>query len=175
MKENKMNRVLLSVKVSSSIALAALLIFLTNNASNGGVVEDQATPTINTPDTTSQQEKVQIKQEPQQQDIGVLVNAMIQVESRDNDSAYCASEDAVGCLQIRPIMVSEVNRILKKQAYTLQDRWDRAKSVEMLKVFAKYYKLTTFEDIARCWNGGPRGNEYASTDRYWNKVQNEMI
>lgn len=117
----------------------------------------------------------QIEQEPPQQDIGVLVNAMIQVESRGNDSAYCAPEDAVGCLQIRPIMVSEVNRILKRQAYTLQDRWNRTKSIEMLKVFAKYYKLTTFEDIARCWNGGPRGNEYASTDRYWNKVQTEMI
>ena len=108
-----------------------------------------------------------------------LVYAMIQVESRDNDSAFCAAEDAVGCLQIRPIMVKEVNRICKilgiKKTYSLEDRWSRSESISMLKIFVRFYDLKEFEEIARCWNGGPRGMDYASTEGYWNKVQNEMI
>ena len=60
-----------------------------------------------------------------------LIGAIIQVESRDNDSAYNKSEDAVGCLQIRPIMIREVNRLLKirgdSRRYTLLNRWNRQK------------------------------------------------
>ena len=41
-----------------------------------------------------------------------LVEALIWVESRGNDSAFHKGENAVGCLQIRPIMVKEVNRVL---------------------------------------------------------------
>jgi len=56
-----------------------------------------------------------------------VVIGMIQVESNGNDSAYNKSEEAVGCLQIRPIMVREVNRILKKQGkehrFKMKDRW----------------------------------------------------
>ena len=108
-----------------------------------------------------------------------LIYAMIEVESRGDDSAYCASEEAVGCLQIRPIMVKEINRVSRrlglKKTYTLHDRWSRPKSIQMLKIFARFYHLNDFEDIARCWNGGPRGMTYATTKGYWNKVQNEMI
>lgn len=172
MKIDKTSRVMLSVKVSSSIVLAAVLLFLANNTTNGRVVEDPIIPNRSTPDTLIQEEEPVGTVTTTMDD---LISAMIMVESRGNDSAYCAREDAAGCLQIRPVMVAEVNRILKREAYTLQDRWNRQKSVEMLRVFSKYYKLESFEDIARCWNGGPRGNTYASTNRYWNKVQNEMI
>src|SRR6056300_992993 len=48
-----------------------------------------------------------------------LVSALILVESRGNDSAigdrHIVGGEAVGALQIRPIMVREVNRILKIQ------------------------------------------------------------
>ena len=40
------------------------------------------------------------------------INALIFVESSNNDSAYNPGEDAVGCLQIRRTMVRDVNRIL---------------------------------------------------------------
>jgi len=129
------------------------------------------------PDTVEVVDQITIVTAPPPMDS--LIHAMIQVESRDNDSAYCASEDAVGCLQIRPIMVKEVNRICKRlgieKTYELQDRWSRPESIQMLKIFARFYKLNSFEDVARCWNGGPRGMTYASTEGYWNKVQNEMI
>jgi hypothetical protein len=107
-----------------------------------------------------------------------LINAIMQVESRGNDNAYRASEDAVGVLQIRRVMVDDVNRILARQGsiqrYTYEDRWNRIKSIEMFNIFCDYYNLTSAEEIARGWNGGPRGINNPYTLGYWNKVQIEL-
>jgi len=108
-----------------------------------------------------------------------MIAALIQVESEGNDSAYCVREDAVGCLQIRPIMVNEVNRILKIKKetirYTLQDRWNRGKSVEMFYVWKNFHHSNSnFEKIARNWNGGPQGINISATAHYWKKVKNEI-
>ena len=83
-----------------------------------------------------------------------LVDAIIQVESRGNDSAFNAAENAVGCLQIRPIMVREVNRLIGWEVYTLEDRWDREKSIEMFNVIKDHVENPNGEKIARIWNGG---------------------
>ena len=107
-----------------------------------------------------------------------IISALMYVESSNNDSAYNASEDAVGCLQIRKTMVNDVNRILRKRKspvrFTYEDRWCRYKSINMFKVYCKYYNLTTAEEIARCWNGGPNGLYTPGTVKYWNKVQNRI-
>ena len=107
-----------------------------------------------------------------------LLSAIIFVESCNNDSAYRASEDAVGCLQIRKTMVNDVNRILKRQKSTLRftynDRWSRNKSIQMFNIYCKHYNLTTAEEIARCWNGGPRGINNPATVRYWEKVKDKI-
>jgi hypothetical protein len=104
-----------------------------------------------------------------------LLSAIMFVESSHNDSAYNSSEDAVGCLQIRKCMVDDVNRILRRQKsdlrFTYDDRWLRNKSIKMFDIYCKHYGLTTAEEIARCWNGGPRGMNYQSTSAYWKKVQ----
>ena len=111
-------------------------------------------------------------------DIKDIIDAIIFVESSDNDSAYRESEDAVGCLQIRQTMVNDINRILKRKGsnlrYTYNCRWDRTKSIEMFNIFIDHYNLTTAEEMARCWNGGPRGINNPYTLGYWNKVENEL-
>jgi len=107
-----------------------------------------------------------------------LLSAIIHVESSNNDSAYHKGEDAVGCLQIRQCMVDDVNRILRRQKsdkrYLYHDRWLRYKSIEMFDVYCKHYGLTTAEEIARCWNGGPRGMQNEMTAGYWEKVKNKL-
>jgi hypothetical protein len=107
-----------------------------------------------------------------------LLSALIMVESSDNDSAYNAREDAVGCLQIRRTMVDDVNRILRRQGntyrYTYDDRWLRSRSIKMFDIYCKHYGLTTAEEIARCWNGGPRGMNNEMTAGYWKKVQKNL-
>ena len=107
-----------------------------------------------------------------------LLSAIIHVESSNNDSAYNISEDAVGCLQIRKCMVDDVNRILRRQKsdlrFSYDDRWLRDKSIKIFDIYCKHYGLTTAEEIARCWNGGPRGMNKPLTATYWRKVQENL-
>ena len=55
--------------------------------------------------------------------------------------------------------------------FTYDDRWLRNRSIKMFDIYCKYYGLTTAEEIARCWNGGPKGYKNPSTIRYWSKVK----
>ena len=114
-----------------------------------------------------------------------LVDAIIYVESRGNDSAVGDNGKAVGCLQIHPIMVREVNRLLAKYdiptTYTLEDRYSRDKSIEMFNIVSEEYYCCedyTFmeyaEIVARRWNGGPRGDKKRSTIKYWDKVTKQL-
>ncbi len=72
-----------------------------------------------------------------------LVDAIIYVESRNNPNAWNKREDACGVLQIRPIMINDVNRILKRNQYTLNDRWNKTKSIEIfyIIVIIKYERI----------------------------------
>ena len=107
-----------------------------------------------------------------------LLSAIMLVESSNNDSAYNPSEDAVGCLQIRKCMVDDVNRILRRQGepirFAYDDRWIRYKSIQMFDIYCKHYRLSSPEEIARCWNGGPRGINNPATVIYWEKVKNKI-
>ena len=114
-----------------------------------------------------------------------LINAIIYVESRGNDSAVGDNGKAVGCLQIHPIMVREVNRLLAKYdiptTYTLEDRYSREKSIEMFNIVSEEYYCCedyTFTDyaeiVARRWNGGPRGHKKRATIKYFNKVKKQL-
>ena len=136
------------------------------------------TPAI--PLTPYIQTNVEIKKQPkyiiQTNKPKSLVDALILVESSGNEHAYNKKENAVGCLQIRPIMVREVNRILKKQGleerFTKEDRWDCEKSKEMFYIWRKYHHIDSSDEvIARNWNGGPKGYKKQSTKHYWHKVQ----
>jgi hypothetical protein len=111
-----------------------------------------------------------------------FIDAVIDVESGGDDSAYNKRERAVGCLQIRPIAVREVNRLLESYGvdgkYTLDDRYDRGRSIEMFSIMADQVECCEFlsedeffEIVARRWNGGPRGARKKSTIKYWEKVK----
>lgn len=124
-------------------------------------------------------EQVTVTIEPSWED---LIDAIIYVESRGNDSAIGDRGKAVGCLQIQPICVREVNRILRKHKsnvrFSLQDRYDRAKSIQMFNIIAEQYiccEYVTFmeyaEIVSRRWNGGPRGDRKKATIKYWYKVK----
>jgi len=112
-----------------------------------------------------------------------LVTALIFVESRGNDSAvgdrHLVGNEAIGALQIRPIMVREINRILKIQKsnkrFTLKDRFERDKSIEMFYIWKNYHhKDSEPEVIARNWNGGPKGYKSSRTEKYWLKVEKQL-
>ena len=112
----------------------------------------------------------------------VLIDALIIVESQGDDSAVGdkhLSSPSIGVLQIRPIMVREVNRILKiegvEKRFTLKDRWSKEKSIEMFMIWQDYHHSDSdFESIARSWNGGSKGPENPRTLKYWEKVKQEL-
>ena len=135
---------------------------------------------VNTPKETQEDTKQNIvKVDTIKKDL--LLEAMIIVESNGNDSCIGdrnLGRPSVGCLQIRPIMVREVNRILRKQKikkkYTLNDRYSRKKSIEMFYIWRDYHHSEDSDEvIARCWNGGPKGWKKKSTRYYWIKVVKE--
>lgn len=103
-----------------------------------------------------------------------LLAALILVESSGNDLAYNRTEKAAGCLQIRPIMVREVNRLSGRHYRHPEDCWDRRKSCEMALVYFGQWPDATEEQLARRWNGGPTGDRKKSTLRYWSKVKDRM-
>ena len=119
---------------------------------------------------------------PEVEKIDILLEAMILVESRgieDLAGDKHLGRPSIGVLQIRPIMVKEVNRILKKQnkkqKFNLEDRYSREKSIEMFYIWKEFHHSEDSDEvIARCWNGGPKGWKKSATNHYWKKVQKEM-
>jgi len=103
-----------------------------------------------------------------------LIAAIIEVESGGDTLAYNSKEDAVGCLQIRPIMVREVNRLVGKDSFTLYDRWSKVKSIQMFNILRSNIKEASNEKIARVWNGGYNGKNNPNTLKYWNKVKKQF-
>ena len=109
-----------------------------------------------------------------------LIEAMAFVESGGNPATIGdinLGTPSVGLLQIRPIMVREVNRILRKQGldkrFKNSDRKSGDKSIEMFNIWADAYHLkSSYEKMARNWNGGPTGYKKSATAHYWKKVQN---
>jgi hypothetical protein len=67
----------------------------------------------------------------------LILNAIILVES--NNRNVKGQTGDIGILQITPIFVNDVNRILGYKKYKLQDRWNRIKSIEMYYIAQKYY------------------------------------
>lgn len=98
---------------------------------------------------------------------------MITIESGGNECAYNAKEQAAGCLQIRPIMVAEANRLGIN--FTLADRWDCDKSVQLFFQLNAIKKRGNPEHMARCWNGGGNGLHVEATEKYWNRVEAKML
>ena len=68
-----------------------------------------------------------------------ICKAIIWVESRDNPKAYRESGNCMGILQITPIYVKECNRLQSNVTYTLEDRTDIVKSLEMFTIIQNHH------------------------------------
>lgn len=109
----------------------------------------------------------------------LFLKSVITIESKGNSKAI-TKDGSAGILQIKPVMVKEVNRICKikkvDKKFTLQDRFDVEKSIEMFWIYQNFYnKNASFEKMARDWNGGPNGHKKAKTKKYWRKVNSVFV
>lgn len=96
--------------------------------------------------------------------LSITLQILIAVESNGDPKAFNAREQAAGILQIRPIMVKDVNRIRGAEVFTDGDRWDPAKSIEIATAYLTHYgtaKRLGHEprilDYALLWCAGPDG------------------
>lgn len=85
-----------------------------------------------------EQEKLEYPIPSQIDDWDILIEALIEIESEGNQYAVGKTND-LGILQITPIYVKEVNRILKEDFYFLEDRTDIDKSLEMFEVYQSHH------------------------------------
>jgi len=104
--------------------------------------------------------------------IATILPAIEAVESGGNPNAIGDSGKAVGILQLHTIMVDDCNRIVGETRWTYADRSSQSKSEAMFRVYSEHYSpSSSFETIARRWNGGPKGDRKPSTLPYWKKVK----
>ena len=114
--------------------------------------------------------------------LGLLIAALIQVESGGDVLALGDGGRSVGWLQISAGVVEDVNRVYGRD-FTMMDRYDPDRSADICRLYLHHWgnhyekttgKAATVEVLARIWNGGPRGWEKQSTAMYWNKVRKAM-
>ena len=105
-----------------------------------------------------------------------VVDAIMMVESRGNVNA----RNGISCgpLQISPVLVSEVNNILKRRnsskRYSLGDRFNKQKSKEMFVIIQSYYNPSNnVERAIRMWQGGIN-YKVSRTQRYFEKVMSYL-
>jgi len=102
----------------------------------------------------------------------MIIEKIIQIESEGNPNAIGDNGSAIGILQIRPIMIKEVNRLLGEQRYSLDDRWCPDTSIEIFKDYQNIVNPDWDEEIAaRRWNGGIRGENNPKTEKYYTKYK----
>jgi hypothetical protein len=108
-----------------------------------------------------------------------FVDSIIHVESKGRDNAV-ARDGSAGPLQIKAVLVKDVNRILARRGDTLRfnmkDRFDREKAIQMFWIYQSFYgnENDTYETMARRWNGGPNGHRKKATIKYWKKVNRQF-
>ena len=103
-----------------------------------------------------------------------LISALMIVESGNNDQAIGDQGRAIGCLQIHKAVVLDVNKFTGSH-YRHQDMTNRAQARAVCEAYLKHYgKGASTEQLARRWNGGPRGDTKTSTEAYWAKAKKHL-
>lgn len=103
----------------------------------------------------------------------LLLSALIQIESSGNDHAR-GRHGELGALQIKPIMVRDVNRIMGT-SYAHQQVTNRATSIFIANAYLSHYgRNLSDESLARLWQGGPKGHKLSSTRAYAKRVMREL-
>ena len=111
-----------------------------------------------------------------------IILILCYIESGMNNQAWNRPEDACGVLQIRKIMVDEVNRISGEERFTYADRWNALKAAQMCSTFLSYQKKRWQDkyfgaepspvQLACSWNTGnimkPMPKHYKMKfEKYW--------
>ena len=113
-----------------------------------------------------------------------MIHAIEEVESNRDPYAINAKENALGCLQIRPIMIADYNRITKENlshdvAYNRSMAYIIASTI--FNHYMKGIEKPNAKHLAFIWNGGgsawkrvdnpQKDRKQKMLDAYWKKVK----
>ena len=113
-----------------------------------------------------------------------VINAIEEVESNRDPYAINAKENALGCLQIRPIMIADYNRITKENL-SHDIAYNRAMAYIIASTIFNHYikgiENPNAKHLAFIWNGGgsawkrvdnpKEDRKQKMLDSYWEKVR----
>ena len=122
-----------------------------------GIVEFLCKPVSHAKINEPEQEEQVIEEPVIDNTWDMFIEAVIWQESRGLETAVGDNGQAVGVLQIHPIMVREANRILALKGsslrYQYEDRLSRTKSIEIFNLVQDYHNREhDFELALRIWN-----------------------
>lgn len=101
---------------------------------------------------SSDEEEAAVEAVDRSLDWAAFTQALAWVESRWNDNAESPRE-AVGYLQITPILVDDANRICGQEEFSLEGRKDREESVRLFNVIQDEYNPDhDFHLALKIWN-----------------------
>ena len=103
----------------------------------------------------------------------LLLSALIQIESAGNDLAL-GRHGELGALQIKPILVRDVNRIMGT-SYAHAQVTNRATATFIAHAYLSHYgRNLSDESLARIWQGGPKALKRSSSRAYGRRVMREL-
>jgi hypothetical protein len=103
----------------------------------------------------------------------LLLSALIQIESHGNDLAR-GKHGELGALQIKPILVRDVNRIMGTH-YAHAQVTNRATSLFIARAYLAHYgRNLSDESLARIWQGGPRAIKRSSSRAYGRRIMRKL-
>ena len=103
----------------------------------------------------------------------LLLSALIQIESHGNDQAK-GRHGELGALQIKPILVRDVNRIMGTH-YAHAQVTNRTISLFIANAYLAHYgKHLSDESLARIWQGGPKALMRPSSRAYGRRVMRKL-
>jgi len=103
----------------------------------------------------------------------LLLSALIQIESNGNDHAK-GRHGELGALQIKPILVRDVNRIMGTH-YAHTQVTNRTISLFIANAYLSHYgRNLSDESLARIWQGGPKAISRSSSRAYGRRVMREL-
>lgn len=105
-----------------------------------------------------------------------LIDSIALVESENNPNAINKSENAIGILQIRPIMVEDFNRIYGTNyphSIAWNARWSKAIAKGIFKHYTKNLETISAKHCTFIWNGG--GSAYKRVDAPRNDLKQSNL
>ena len=108
------------------------------------------------------------------QDWNTFITALAWVESRWNDNAE-SPKQAVGYLQLTPIIVKDANRIVGHEEFSLDSRNDREQSIEIFNIIMDNYNPQHDMQYAlKIWNPYAKVSYHRAVMRKYNELKKEI-